>query len=77
MFSNSQSQNISDAICRQLMEFKTAVYLAYYDESQRISSDADLTKLLLNLSAVLNSTTEIARYLVSHTFTVSSAFYRL
>lgn len=66
MFYNSQTQSALHAICRQLLEFVTPVYLAYYDESQRLNSDAELTKILLNASAILNSTTETAKYLVRY-----------
>ena len=63
---NSQAENITEGICRQLMEFTSPVYLALFDESQRLNSDPDLTKLLLNVSIALNSTLEMARYLVSN-----------
>ena len=63
---NSQPENITEAICRQLTEFTRPVYLALFDESQRLNSDPDLTKLLLNVSVALNSTLEMARYLVSN-----------
>ena len=63
---NSQPENITEAICRQLTEFTSPVYLALFDESQRLNSDPDLTKLLLNVSVALNSTLEMARYLVSN-----------
>lgn len=62
----SQTDKITEAICRQLMEFTTPVYLALFDESDRFNSDPELTKLLLNVSVALNSTLEMARYLVSH-----------
>ena len=63
---NSQAENITEGICRQLTEFTSPVYLALFDESQRLNSDPDLTKLLLNVSVALNSTLEMARYLVSN-----------
>ena len=63
---NSQLENITEAICRQLTEFASPVYLALFDESERLNSDPDLTKLLLNVSVALNSTLEMARYLVSY-----------
>ena len=63
---NSQAENITEGICRQLTEFTSPVYLALFDESQRLNSDPDLTNLLLNVSVALNSTLEMARYLVSN-----------
>lgn len=65
MFYNLQPKNVSNTICRQLLEFATPAYLAYYDESQRSDSNAELTRLLLNVSVILNSTTEMAQYHVS------------
>ncbi|KAL9982716.1 hypothetical protein ACROYT_G004795 [Oculina patagonica] len=61
--SNKTPERISEAICRQLTEFTGPVYLALYDESQRLNSNADLTRQLLNVSVTLNSTLEMARYL--------------
>lgn len=63
---NFQTQNITEGICHQLTEFTSPVYLALFDESERLNSDPDLTKLLLNVSVALNSTLEMARYLVSY-----------
>jgi len=48
------------------MEFTNPAYLALFDESERLNSDPELTKLLLNVSVTLNSTLEMARYLVSY-----------
>ena len=65
LLSHSQAETITEAICRQLKEFTSPVYLALFDESVRVNSDPDLTRLLLNVSVSLNSTLEMARYLVS------------
>ena len=52
-------------MCRQVFEFITPVYLVYHYEKKRLNSDVELTKLLLNVSVILNGTSEMAEYFVS------------
>ncbi|XP_044173209.1 uncharacterized protein LOC114961096 [Acropora millepora] len=59
---NYTSKNATEAMCRQVSEFITPVYLVYHYEKKRLDSDVELTKLLLNASVILNATSEMAEY---------------
>ncbi|KAK2572537.1 hypothetical protein P5673_002795 [Acropora cervicornis] len=65
---NYTSKNATEAMCRQVLEFITPVYLVYHYEKKRLDSDVDLTKLLLNASVILNATSEMAEYFRARRF---------